>query len=765
MTVLQLIENAHTDRYFFEINRGIFDRSGATAVYDQQFKKTLSQPDSLFVIIGTDSGCLIEYVNQLPPAQGSMYVFIELPEVIDALATQKASLFPLPNNVIVCTQSEWEALLTDTRWVHFVVREKMQCLRAFCAIDCFYPAYTEFTYTVEQIVVQLAWRIKGQIAAHTFVRQQLKNLPYNHTPAACLRDTFKGQRAIVCAGGPSLDQHLDWIKAQRDSLLVVAVSRVAKRLQDVGITPDMVVSVDPNARSFDVSREIFLYEPLPLFVHAYHVYHELAQAWPGQHVYLGPRYMWDLEEDNVAVMGPTVTNAAIHILVAMGCDEICLAGLDLCFSPEGHTHAKGSQEFEAGPALGYLGMQVPTNEGGIAQTDPAFYESIHTIATQAAEAVTVGCQLINLSGQAAKIDHVQYCQRDALDVRAPQFNVRARLNEIVSNATPKVSHDTQAAKASLQGMQADLSSVMRTCQTALSVLRASTVSPQAWDEINTLEADMARKYSHVLTVLKLFGYQYFTPLYEAQLAMDADTQNSETVKRASQAGFQAYIDAGQALQPLLAAALVDVKASAALDSTGLNEGTLPDAPARAWYCLKRFGDHTSVHTALTQRAAAFETRLSESRTRLKHNPYIKSPKRTLTHKLLYLFNHKDVDAIIALINQMQAHPVEDGEHLKLLAYGYVAELNDHPQDAKEAYYAAAQDEGLQELALNHLTSVLMSEKDFHNAAQALDCLACVSPGYLPLAAQAWQALGECDKAQGYQAQFNALTTASKDAIT
>lgn len=84
--------------------------------------------------------------------------------------------------------------------------------------------------------------------SRTWLHNTLSNIIYvNNSNSYLLSDLenkFKGQTALVAAAGPSLNDNIDKIKANRGKLVIFAVNKVAKYLVSKGIIPDFVVCLD-----------------------------------------------------------------------------------------------------------------------------------------------------------------------------------------------------------------------------------------------------------------------------------------------------------------------------------------------------------------------------------------------------------------------------------------------------------------------------------------------------------------------------------------
>ena len=64
-----------------------------------------------------------------------------------------------------------------------------------------------------------------------------------------LENKFIGQTALIVAAGPSLNENIEKIKANRDKFVIFAVNKVLRTLEANGITPDFAVCLDASAIS------------------------------------------------------------------------------------------------------------------------------------------------------------------------------------------------------------------------------------------------------------------------------------------------------------------------------------------------------------------------------------------------------------------------------------------------------------------------------------------------------------------------------------
>ncbi len=267
--------------------------------------------------------------------------------------------------------------------------------------------YHELGWSVNDHLKQIQYSITVSIKTEIYIVEQMKNLAFNKTPAIVLKNAFPGKTAFILAGGPSMDLALDWLKLNRKKVILFAVSRIIRRLNEVGLEADFIVSVDPAPVNYTVSKELLLVSQKPVFIYGYHVYSKLISQWQGRALYLDARVPWQssLNVENLPIAPPTVTNTAIYLAYAFGCSRIFLAGADFCYTKDGFSHAKGSKEYTNGPQFKMSGVEVETYEGILASTrlDYAFARNMLEEQIKAMMTNSKECQIFNIACTAAKL--------------------------------------------------------------------------------------------------------------------------------------------------------------------------------------------------------------------------------------------------------------------------------------------------------------------------------------------------------------------------
>lgn len=159
------------------------------------------------------------------------------------------------------------------------------------------------------------------------------------------KSAFKKKIAIV-AGGPSVDENIEFMKNNRADISIISVGTVHKKLLNNGIIPDLTVVCDPyNMTGWQYSDISDASVPMILSITANW---RVAKEYKGEKYLIAfggvcekiRQYCIDRGEQifnsitNVSQMG-------FEVAVYLNAEEIYLIGMDFGY-PEGNTHAKGT---------------------------------------------------------------------------------------------------------------------------------------------------------------------------------------------------------------------------------------------------------------------------------------------------------------------------------------------------------------------------------------------------------------------------------------
>ena len=226
------------------------------------------------------------------------------------------------------------------------------------------PVFTEAYKQWYQTFFALLERnkMKNSINAKTlgrfgtlWLKNTVKNLHLLCTTAkiSCFKDAFPDTAAVVLAGGPSLTAHLELIKISSKDFLIIAVDTALRACLQTGVTPDFVLSFDPqywnylHTAGLDTSKSILISEAAVFPA-------VLRQRYRA--VFLSnssvpfARYLEGKDEacDEVCTLaaGGSVATTAWDFARYTGAKPVIMAGLDLSY-PHNQTHFAGSTFEEA----------------------------------------------------------------------------------------------------------------------------------------------------------------------------------------------------------------------------------------------------------------------------------------------------------------------------------------------------------------------------------------------------------------------------------
>ena len=495
--------------YLPSINRHTFESIDSRTIYDKKFKQSFASQDKLNIVVGLDSGLLANYVLEQDIAIGSKFIFVELDEVLPLLVIDIPSA--QEKHVKIVNELEFIELLKKEDIQLYIAKGKYEVYASLGASSLHLDAYNTLLNRIESTIQDEYFNYSISFTQKIFFQTQLENIPDNKIPAKILKDTFKGKTCLIVAGGPSLDEHISWIKENNNNIFIIAVSRIAGKLAKNSISVDIITCVDPQEFSFDVSREIFSLSEKTLLVNSYHICPKILSQWHGQSVYLGQRYPWSdsNDHDNIITVGPTVTNSSIRLAIEMGFNRILLSGVDYCYSRSGYSHANGTVEANLGPSLGHNNKWVETYAGYQAETPIQLIHAMEALTDEVKNYPNI--DFINLSASAAKIDCISHMTTN--DIVLDEFGSKIK----PTSTSNKIEENRKILVLSLNECnekKETFNKVLKLTKKALLLtkkLSSNTLKSKVIiNKINIIEDKINSEYSIVSKIIKTYGYFEFS---------------------------------------------------------------------------------------------------------------------------------------------------------------------------------------------------------------------------------------------------------------
>ncbi|QSB02177.1 DUF115 domain-containing protein [Methylomonas sp. EFPC1] len=766
--------NNFGEKYFFNLNRNSFDRVSAGVLFDAKFGKDLFAEDTLNVVIGTDSGLLPKYLQSKFLPKGTRYLFIEPEGVLQALK-QNQLLDGLDEKILCVGLEQWPEAIKNFKINDYLYINAVRSYNAICAQDDYIEEYAELSWHITEVLSQLHWQISVELGSEAFIARQIINLADNQRPAKVLEKAFVDKTVLILAGGPSLDEVLPWLRSHRNDVVVFAVSRISRQLLQANIEPDFVFSVDPTDLSFDISKEMLEFSSKPIFVYSYHTVPTLVNQWHGLGFYLGPRLPWPspLNVANIGSAGPTVTNTALSVAYHFGFKRMVLAGVDLCFTREGFTHATGSDEQLAGPRFNLTSLQVETNAGFMAPTSCDFSQAILSLGFQAKQLSGMGCRIFNISGGSAKVENIEYLPISEIEFGGGSINVAEIVAERVSESAEHSKYHKQILDE-LGRAQFQIKGIARLAENARRIndemYSADGVIGNYKDKkrLDQIEKKFKREHRHYSKLVKSFGIRSFIKLTKA---FNDEAWSAEEAKQLGNVFYDAYREGAAKLMCLLDDALERVQARQQEYADIPNFGLVIEQyrKDRSFGRVRLWKAAAEVPVDVRAQFADFEKRFLDI-VHDKHTRHFAKAKSqgnlsSLKQRAGLLFKHKKIEELSDLLISLSKHQDQQAvEPYRHLITGYLAELQHASAQALDAYRQIVDGGGvLVEQALIRIADIGIDSDDAHTANLALQCLSQLNPVYLPLYAEMQRLHGDVmvaiDAYNNYIGQFPSDTLA------
>ena len=749
-----LVKNKFGEKYIYAINRNSFEQYSSQVLYQQLFQHQFKKENTLYLIIGTDSGLLVNYLSTNPPEKGSSYLFIEFPEVIEKLLLD----FPQSENsrIHLTDYEHWLQVAEQYEFANYLFINKVVVVHSYAVIDNYLPVYKQLWKQIEQELSDKRWQACAKTGTRLFIQTQLDNINENLFSAFLLKDKFKNKTAVILAGGPSLDLYIEWVEENRDKLIVFAVSRIAKRLLNTSIIPDFFVSIDPNDVSYDVSKEMLYFSKKSILLNQYHIVPKLLQQWQGLNFYIGPLYPWINPDQTgyIEASGPTVTNVALDAAMFMGINRLILIGVDLCFSPEGYSHASNSIEHAIGTMSSYSGQLVTTNNNQQAETENSFFNAIKSLTAQAERANKQNCQFINPSPHATKIDGVNHILLEDIEL----IETTGDINKVVRKVLPE---DLLAAKKEhylsiikeIKIKQKELKEIIKLTKKGLSYNESFFKNDEPENnfiykiKMDKLEKKLNKQYLSLSAICRFFGIQSFLKFFKP--AHDINMDNSE-LKKWGDTYYEAYkvgsIDLSKSLKECILRTKIRIdELEQTSDLIKIIEFWLKDnTPGRA---LTYKENHSlfckelplEQKDKLTHCIELYDQMISTSSDESAQHKRIKvlydlSGSEIKAHNM---FHQHDILGLQRMVKSLEKHPDKRAIPLRHLVQGYLYELSKQTNDAIIAYQNAIEEPAL-EPALKQIILIAINKNDFLLAEKAIEHLCGKSLSYLPQLARIYK---------------------------
>ena len=524
--------NAFGDTYYQGCGLSKLKNTPYEWVFERHFAPKIQAKRTLYIIVGTDSGLLYDKVGHEKYKHGNHYIFIEHQAIIEALA-----LTDQEHITVLTDPSVLNQMLFEEACIDYVFSNRVFVLASCGSLLADSSAWHQSLFKeVKQSVDALLKPVFSSFRSFYYENCRLLNLAENQVPVSKMTGAFHGQPVVLIAGGPTLDDAIDWIKQYQSQVFVAAVGRVCQRLYKENITPDLVVTVDPFAFSFDNAKGLFHFQKSSVLIQAFHAVPKLVSQWSGSQFYVGERLAWAKDFDaNVSVVGPTVTNTALEVLLHLGFSQLYLAGVDFCYV-NNKTHESKSDEARFSAAS--VGKQYVTVEnylGDNVLTDQAYKESYHRFQTQLKPFLTK-VSVVSLSTQSAKLEGADVIDANRHHPKADKTPLLKQIKQWgqmpCRPLTKRLDQDVRRVKDQIHRFR----QVMQLSKKALSVLKKviedGQITRRDHKQINQYKKRIEKKIGEDGHFVFHYNAAFFSGFFSAYVGVEAQSKAAPSSQEA-----------------------------------------------------------------------------------------------------------------------------------------------------------------------------------------------------------------------------------------
>ncbi len=739
-----------------------FDQAESSEIYKVFVGEQL--PDKkLFVVIGTDSGLLLEYLAGIATTQ-QRFVLIDHAEVVEALKREKSALLTGKSEFKVELFSfetfEFECLFE--RYQDYVIRNAIIILSSLSAVNDQTP-YQGVDALYKERFFQFRVDRVDNYDFKTVFDQQIESACDLYQPLPVIQGVLKGTLpGILLGGGPSLDKVIPWLKEHQQQIWIFAASRICKRLVKEGITPDFIGVFDGQPLIFDYSKEMYAFEKNSVLITGEHPYAPLIRQWSGLKTYARRRFPWAKgAEEHFISDGPTVTNALFGISAYLGISTLYLAGVDFCFTPEGVCHESGSIEAQRKQrdatdttALNYRGERVPTNI--------QLYDARNSLEERMTELKTTQPEFkaFNLNDGAAVIQGIEWCALEHIPaLKKTKFNVvEALSNTLGFDAKTERGFQTSLMKE-VQTHAKWLFAIAREAKKGLSLTEVLFDEPSKQSgriqSVLKLKKRLEKQIGVDYQTFVNYGYQAFM---ETLQPVESEAQMSQQEMQASLRGFfaglhsatEGFLNKLDELKQEIKFRLLELDPKG--DFLHLVERWLERGiPGRFHVWVEHFSEKEKsyYHTHFPDQVAKLEhlfhiMKTDESALNEAFEQRLSSPE-TFIHRLNLAFESKDLETIRTILRQLALNSSSEYAMPRMLATGMKLELSDQIEDAL-IFYQSIDPYRKYFWVQQQLFPLAFALQQPEAGLQALNALSLMHVQYMPKYAEALALLGKAEEA-------------------
>lgn len=407
----------------------------------ERYTATISLKDKAVFLVGIGNGALVKHWIR----NGYSFVHLFIIEPYEEIKPDRelAEIIKQNSNVSFFNYKDSSATHISSLFGSFV------------GIEMDLIVHPNYEKTDAHYMREIISEIKNGIRIHrinintTFVFRKdwilepLLNLKYtfNITPVEELQGKFAGEKAVLVASGPSMEDLLPSVKKLQHSSYIFAAGSAMNGLLNNGIVPDFVTVFDSSGRNYEAHFKNSEYTG-PLIVGSV-VNSKILEKHKGDAV-LACMMIDDVTKRARPELSsfsafPSVALFTFYLINYFGFSEVYLVGQDLALVNDRY-YAKGVHEHEASKNL-KTDLYIDSNDGGKVGTTYPLYSFLQSLENMISLLNQDAIKVYNLSKNGAKIKGTQF-------IDCEDINFSGKRKKIDFTFKPKISSQESLDKIS-----------------------------------------------------------------------------------------------------------------------------------------------------------------------------------------------------------------------------------------------------------------------------------------------------------------------------
>lgn len=220
--------------------------------------------------------------------------------------------------------------------------------------------WIDYEYILEEIIGFYSHNHAGAFSFNSILQVFSRTIKFMHEKENFLQKSLidekkplKDKKVLIISGGPSVDNHIDWIYENQDKFIIICVDVILKKLEKHKVIPDIVVSIDPShlvADFFKTEDKNFLENSAIIFLSQQEK--SVLETVKHLNVYFSQVY-YISQKIGYSMSLANVGTFSLAMGLLLNANELYLIGSDAAFEQEtgnryakdsGHTHVDEHRE-------------------------------------------------------------------------------------------------------------------------------------------------------------------------------------------------------------------------------------------------------------------------------------------------------------------------------------------------------------------------------------------------------------------------------------